>query len=148
MAKINGNDFVITAATSDGGMQEMFLHSNTASLEYTKTVIETTTKDSNSIATYIPGRNSYTMSVDGLLDYAGGDTANTRDTAEVFDLIQQVDTILFWAMTGDSTSGTGKITYSGQAILTSHSQSGGSDETAAWSASLQGSGAITKTVAT
>lgn len=145
MGKINGNDFVITAATTDGGTQNMFLHANSGTYESTNAVIEATTKDSNSQAEFISGRLSRTISVDGLLDYSG-DTMNTLNTVELRDL-HEAGSTFFWAMSGDDTDGTGKVTYSGSAISTSYSETGNSDEVAAYSMSFQVTGVVTKTVA-
>lgn len=144
--KINGNDFVITAAQTADGTQETFLHSNTASLEFTDAVIDVTTKDSDSSSEFLSGRATYTISLDGLMDYST-DTASTWNTVDLFDYVQAGSTF-YWSMSGDDRAGTGRTTYSGQAIATSFSQSGGSDEAAAYSLALQGTGLITKTIAT
>lgn len=145
MAKINGNDFVITAAATSSGTQETFLHATSGTLDFTDAVIETTSKDSNSFSEFLTGRKNYTISVDGLMDYTLA-TANTMNTVDLFDMVQAGSTF-FWAMSGDLTEGSGKVTYSGSAIATSFNQTGGSDETATYSISLQGTGTITKTVA-
>ena len=212
MAVINGNDFVVTGALTSSGTQQTFLHANTSTIDHTDAVIEATTKDSDSTAEYISGRKTYTISVDGLLDYSGtgtspqsqtfsgngtltaftltntpltgtitvtvGGVATTAftvagsvitfssapaagtdnivvayssnlvglDTVELFDVAQAGSTI-FWAASGDDRTGTGRVTYSGQALITSYSQSGGSDEVASYSMSLQGTGVITKATA-
>ncbi len=144
MAKINGNDFVITGATTSSGSQQTYLHATSSSIDYTDAVIETTSKDSNSVAEFLSGRKTYTITVDGLIDYST-DSATSLNTVELFDLVQSGGS-LFWAASGDETVGTGKVTYSGEALITSFNQTGGSDETATYSLSLQGTGVITKTV--
>lgn len=145
MARINGNDFVITAASTASGTQEMFLHATSGTIDHTDAVIETTSKDSNSNAEFLTGRKNYTISVDGLIDYSST-TANTMNSVDIWDAVQAGSTF-FWAASGDTTEGSGKVTYSGSAIATSFSQAGGADEVATYSLSLQGTGTITKTVA-
>ena len=145
MAKIQGNDFVVTGAITEAGTQELFLHANSCSIDHTNAVIDVTTRDNDSASEYLSGRTSYTLSVDGVIDYDDASTASLN-SVELFDLAQTGATI-FWVSSGSQIVGTGRVTYSGQAIITSFSQTGASDETATYSMSLQGTGLITKTTA-
>ena len=146
MPRINGNDFVITAATSAAGTQEMFLHATSGTWDWTDAVIETTSKDSNSKAEFISGRQTGTIAIDGLIDYSTA-TANTMNTVDIFDRYYDGD-IFHCVISGDDTTGTGRVTYSAQVLLTSLSQTGGSDEVATYSLSGQITGEVTKTVMT
>ena len=69
MAVINGNDFVLTAASTSSGAKQVFAHAQTASISFSNSLIETTTKSSNSWMENISGRKSFTISTDGLIDY-------------------------------------------------------------------------------
>ena len=144
MAVINGNDFVLTAASTSNGSKQVFAHAQTASISFSNSLIETTTKSSNSWMENISGRKSFTISTDGLIDYL---TVATADNVVSLTDLAIAGTEIFFAITGDETVGTGKITYEGSAFIDSLEQSGGSDDVATWSLSATGNGALSKVTA-
>ena len=71
MAVLNGNDITFVAATtSTEADKDLFAHATSCTLSVSNSTIETTTKDSSSWMEIISGKKSYTISVDGLVDYA------------------------------------------------------------------------------
>ena len=144
MAVINGNDFVLSAASTSSGAKQVFAHAQTASISFSNSLIETTTKSSNSWMENISGRKSFTISTDGLIDYL---TVATSENVVGLTDLAIAGTEIFFSITGDETVGTGKITYEGSAFIDSLEQSGGSDDVATWSLSATGNGALSKVTA-
>ena len=138
---INGNDFVLTGASTSGGTKQVFAHAQTASISFSNSLIETTTKSSNSWMENISGRKSFSISTDGLIDYAT--VSNQENVVSLTDLAIN-GTEVFFTITGDPTVGSGNISYQGSGFIDSLEQTGGSDDNATWSLSITGNGALTK----
>ena len=68
MAVFNGNDLVL-AIHSTSGSEVKFAHSQSASISFSNSLIDVTTKDSSSWDEMISGRKSFTISTDGLVDF-------------------------------------------------------------------------------
>ena len=135
MAVINGNDFVIKYATTEAGTKLVFGHAQSASISFSNSLIETTTKDSASWMENITGKKSFTISTDGLIDYA---VVATENNFEDFADTAIAGTKVFF------TIGTGDGTYEGEAFIDSFEGSGGTDDVATYSVSLTGTGALAK----
>ena len=149
MAVINGNDFVLTGIGTSGGTKQVFAHAQTASIDFSNALIETTTKSSNSWAEFISGRKGFTISTDGLIDYATVATALNVVTLTDMAIQDGSNTgEIFFTITGDTVEGTGNISYQGSARIDSLNQTGGTDDVATWSLSATGNGALTKVIAT
>ena len=141
---INGNDFVLTTASTSGGTKQVHAHAQTASISFSNSLTESTTKSSNSWMENISGRKSFTLSTDGLIDYAT--VAESENIVSLTNLAI-AGTEVFFTVTGDPTVGTGNISYQGSGFIDSLEQSGGSDDVATWSLSITGNGALTEVIA-
>ena len=143
--RINGNDLKLYIATSDTrastttgaqGERIPFAHAQTVSLDFSNSVIDITTKDSNSWREIISGQKSFTLSTDGLLDMFTGTSTTVRNT----------DDINMYAINGTTLYfdfGVGNARFSGQGVISSLSQSGGTDDAATYSVTIDGSGELT-----
>ena len=135
MAVINGNDFTIKYATTESGTKDVFAHAQSASISFSNSLIETTTKDSSSWMENISGKKSFTLSTDGLIDYS---TVTNANNFEEFADVAIAGTLVYF------TIGTTDGTYEGQAYIDSFEGSGGTDDVATYSCSLTGTGALAK----
>lgn len=133
MAIANSNSLRILAIDSESGTKIPIAHAQTASLSFSNSLIDVTTKSSNAFATKISGQRSYSLSTDGLLDFAmvEGQTAHT--------------VIGTWAIAGTLVYfdfGIGNIAYVGQGFISSYEQSGGTDDAPTFSISIESSGSL------
>ena len=126
---------MIKYATSDSATKEVFAHAQSASLSFSNSLIETTTKDSSSWTEMISGKKSFTISTDGLIDYASiTDEQNFEDFAD----IAIAGTKIYF------TIGNGSDTYEGEGFIESFEANGGTDDVATYSCSVSGTGALSK----
>ena len=150
MAILNANDLRLFAIDGDGtGTRIQMAHSQTVSLDISNSLIDITTKDSNSWMDKISGQRSFSVSADGLLDY--GTTSGQNNTITIADYAV-AGTELFFSFGIDSNTGTpgtpdrqpetGDILYRGSGFLSSFGQSGGTDDAPTYSISLDGDGAL------
>ncbi len=135
MATFNGNDFVIKYATSDSGTKQVFAHAQSASVSFSNSLIDVTTKDSDSWSEMISGQKSFTLSTDGLIDYAA---VTDAENFESFADTAIAGTKIFF------TVGDGTDTYAGEGFIDSFEASGGTDDVATYSCSITGTGALAK----
>lgn len=135
MATFKGNDFVIKYATTDSGTKQVFAHAQSASLSFSNSLIETTTKDSDSWTEMISGKKSFSLSTDGLIDYA---TIADKHNFEAFADVAIAGTKIFF------TVGNGSDTYEGEGFIESFEANGGTDDVATYSCSISGTGELTK----
>lgn len=72
MAIVNANQLVLRASTTapSNALSPAVAHAQNASLSFSNSLIDTTTKSSNSWMQKISGQRSFSLSADGLLDYA------------------------------------------------------------------------------
>ena len=148
MALINGNQLKLyvgsdatRASTTTGAAGERipFAHSQSVSLDISNSLIDVTTKDSNSWAEKISGQRSFTLSADGLVDdYT---TATTeRDLPKIGSYVigdGSGSTQIYFEF------GVGDARYVGKGFISSFSQSGGTDDAPTYSISVDGNGALT-----
>lgn len=135
MAKINGNDLVIKFASTEMGTKNVFAHAQNATLSFSNSLIETTTKASSSWMENLAGKKSFTLSTDGLIDYAS--VANAQNF-EAFVDIAIAGTLIYF------TFGAGNDTYDGSGYIDSFSANGPTDDAASYSVSITGTGTLTK----
>ena len=145
MPRINGNDLKLYIATDEtrvtstsgaAGERIPFAHAQTVTLDFSNSVIDVTTKDSNSWRQIISGQKSFTLSTDGLLDNFLQTATDVRNT----------DDINMYAINGTTLYfdfGVGNARFSGQGVISSLSQSGGTDDAATYSVTIDGSGELT-----
>ena len=133
MAIVNANGLRLLAINSSSGTKIPFAHAQTASLSFSNSLIDTTTKSSNSWMEKISGQKSFSVSTDGLLDY--GTTAGENSTV----------TIGGWAIAGEQVYfdfAIGTVGYRGSGFISSVEQSGGTDDAPTYSISIEGTGAL------
>jgi len=132
MALINGTNLVIKV----GGVP--LLRATTASLEISVDMPDATTKDSAGWAEFFAGVRSWTLSSDGLVNYA-----NSLNGVETDELVGML--IARTAVTVEfATSTTGDMELSGSAFVTSISQTADMESPSGYSVSFQGTGALTQ----
>jgi len=131
MALINGTNLVIKV----GGVP--ILKATTASLEMSVDMPDATTKDSAGWAEFFAGVRSWTLSSDGLIDYA---TSASVETDELVAMLIARSTV---AVTF-GTSTTGDMLLSGNAYVSSISQTADMESPSGFSVSFQGTGALTQ----
>ena len=137
MATFNGNDLVLAIGTA--GSEVKFAHAQSASISFSNSLIDTTTKDSASWEEMISGRKSFTISTDGLSDFedvTGGGVAKFSDTA-----LMGTEVNFTFERTATSTSGS-LTGWTGKAFIESFEVSAGSDEAVTYSVSLKGNGQL------
>lgn len=131
MALINGTNLVIKV----GGVP--ILKATTASLELSVDMPDATTKDSAGWAEFFAGVRSWTLSSDGLIDYA---TSANVETDELVAMLIARSTVS--VSFGTSTSG--DMLLSGNAYVSSISQTADMESPSGFSVSFQGTGALTQ----
>ena len=144
MALVNGNNLRVYAIDGDGtGTRIQLAHSQTVTLDISNSLIDITTKDSNSWMEKLSGQRSFSLSADGILDY---DTTGTHDTVALADFaIAGTELYFSFGITEDGTLSTGDVVYTGSGFVSSFGQSGGTDDAPTFSLSLDSNGALTKT---
>jgi len=113
------------------------------SLSLNVETIDITTKDSAGFRELLGGVRSGSISVSGLVDYLDASNKDVTDLWTAWEARTAV-TVKF----SKATEVTGDLSFSAQAIITSLEQSGGTEDTATYSATFELTGAITDTVAT
>lgn len=131
MALINGTNLVIKI---DGNP---ILKATTASLEMSVDMPDATTKDSAGWAEFFAGVRSWTLSSDGLIDYASSGSVETDELVTL--LINRTAVAVEFA-----TSTAGDMKLSGNAFITSISQTADMESPSGFSVSFQGTGALTQ----
>ena len=135
MALINGTNLVIKIGTPGSGVPIM--KATTASLELSVDMPDATTKDSQGWAEFFAGVRSFTLSTDGLIDYA---TSASVETDELVNML--ITRSAVGIEFGTSTTGDMKLT--GMAYVSSISQTADMESPSGFSVTFQGTGALTK----
>jgi predicted secreted protein len=133
MALINGTNLTIKV----GNPGVALLKATTASLELSVDLPDATTKDSAGWSEFFAGVRSFTLSSDGLVDYA---TDAKVETDELVTLLINRTAVLVEFSTATS----GDMKLSGSAFITSISQTADMESPAGFSVSFQGTGALTQ----
>ena len=144
MALVNGNNLRLYAIDGDGtGTRIQLAHSQTVNLDISNSLIDITTKDSNSWMEKLSGQRSFSVSTDGLLDY---DTTGTHDGPALADFaIAGTELHFSFGITVGGTLSTGDVVYTGSGFVSSFNQSGGTDDSPTYSISIDSNGALTRT---
>lgn len=133
MALINGTNLVVKV----GG--NALLKATTASLEMSVDMPDATTKDSAGWAEFFAGVRSFTVSSDGLIDYAVGTPVSTDELVTM--LINRTTVVLTF-----STFASGDMLLTGNAYVSSISQTADMESPSGFSVTFQGTGALVKTM--
>ena len=134
MALINGTNLTIKIGTPPG---VALLKATTASLELSVDLPDATTKDSAGWSEFFAGVRSWTLSSDGLIDYATDAKIETDELVAL--LIARAAVIVEF-----STATSGDMKLTGSAYITSISQTADMESPAGFSVSFQGTGALTQ----
>jgi len=133
MAFVHGKDSVFKLDNSGGSLTDISSYVNNVDFPETSDVSETTTLGADN-KTYIAGLKDTTIGLSGLWD-------STAD-AILGAVVGQSATLSFeYSPEG---TGSGKVKYTGEAILTSYAISSPVGDVVGYSADMQVSGAITR----
>lgn len=133
MALINGTNLVIKV----GG--NPIMKATTASLELSVDMPDATTKDSQGWAEFFAGVRSFTLSTDGLIDYA---TASSVQINELVTMLINRTAVAMVFTTGT----TGDAQLAGNVYVSSISQTADMESPSGFSVTFQGTGALTQTI--
>jgi predicted secreted protein len=134
MGLVKGTDLRIFVGT------KKIANETTCSIDLSTSMIETSSKDSGSWATQIPGRKAWSISATIQVDYADGGANYTYDELLTAWLDQTELDVSFKTATVADTTLTGK------AYVESKPVQAGDQEIATVEITLQGTGALTKNV--
>ena len=141
MAVFNGNDLVLAIHNTASTVK--FAHAQSASISFSNSLLDATTKDSNSWEEMISGRKSFSISADGLVDF--DDVASATSTEGFADFAIAGTQVFFTFERGATGLSSGDMTgWEGSAFIESFEVSAGSDEVATYTVSLKGTGALAK----
>lgn len=133
MAFTHGKDSVFKLDNASGSLTDISTYVNNVDFPETADVSETTTLGADN-KTYIAGLKDATISLSGLWDA-------TADA--IFGAVVGQSATLSYEYIPEGTA-TGKIKYTGEAILTSYAISSPVGDAVGYSADLQVSGAVTR----
>ena len=140
MAIFNGTDLVLKVSPSDGVADVKLMHSQTVSLSINVDTIDISTKDSSGFRDLIGGQKSFSLSADGLMDFAG--VAGDTEPDELFTQAMNRTAVTF--IFGLASPTTGMYTYSGSGFIPSMEYSAGTEDAPTYSVSIEGSGTLTQ----
>jgi TP901-1 family phage major tail protein len=112
------------------------------SLSLNMETIDITTKDSAGYRELLGGLKSGSISCSGLIDYLD---ASNKDITDLWTAWENRDTLTLKFSKANETAG--ELSFSASGFITSLEQSGGTEDTATYSATFELTGAITDTVA-
>jgi len=136
MAIFNGTDLGVYIGTT------LIAAATDVSLTLNAETIDITTKDSAAFRELLPGVRSGSISVSGLIDYVDASNKDFIDLYAAWET-RAVLSLKF----SKATLATGEASFAASAFITSLEQSGGTEDTASYSATFELTGAIDETVA-
>lgn len=136
MAIFNGTDLGVYIGSN------LIAAATDVSLTLNAETIDITTKDSSRFRELLPGLRSGSMSVSGLIDYVD---ASNQDFLNLYDAWEAGTSLTL--KFSRSTLATGEASFAASGFITSLEQSGGTEDTASYSATFELTGAIDETVA-
>lgn len=113
--------------------------SRSLSISISANMIELSNKDDGGWMKQKPGKKSFTMSLDGVVDFTD---INGRQAIEDA-LLAGTELAFVW---GPATPTTGDLTFTGSILTESVELTAPDDEAAGYSISFQGTGTLTKTI--
>ncbi len=147
MAVFNGNDLVLAVHTTDGS-EVKFAHAQSASISFSNSLIDVTTKDSNSWDEMISGRKSFSISADGLVDFEAVTSAVATLVSATVDGFANYaiegSEVFFEFERSTATSGAA-LGFSGSGFIESFEITAPTDDVSTNSVSIKGSGALVPT---
>lgn len=142
MAVVNANNLVIGLATTESttSLYDPIAHAQNASLSFSNALIDTTTKSSNSWMEKISGQRSFTLSSDGLVDYAAAtgmtDVVGGGGAGTISNIALAGTNVFFQFRIG-------MVGYRGNGFISAFEQSGGTDDAPTFSVTIEGNGELT-----
>jgi len=147
MAIINGTDLKVY----DSSTNILIAFAQSASITINMDTRDISNKESGGFAESLEGQRNFEVSVDGA--YAWTNAAGSALTNGSDDLVLKYmldagsnTREAFTLRRGNTAGATGDTYYQGSAFLTSFSATGGTEDTATYSMTFTGTGAITQTV--
>ena len=140
MAIFNGTDLILTVSPSSGGSNAKLMHATSCSLSVNVDAIDTSTKDSAGFRDIIGGQKAFSLSADGLMDFAG--VAADTEPDELFTQMMARTSVTF--VFGLASPASGDYTYSGSGFITSLEMTGGVEDAPTYSVSIEGTGTLTQ----
>ena len=142
MAILNGTELKIYSS----GTTNLVAFAQNCTLTVNNTTREITNKESAGYKEVLESLRDWSIDVDGA--YAWTNSSASPLTDGVDDLIQTnilANRLQFDVIFGDTAS-TSDVSYAGKVYITSASMTGGTEDTATYSLTLEGTGALTQTV--
>lgn len=142
MAILNGTELKIYSS----GTTNLVAFAQNCTLTVNNTTREITNKESAGYKEVLESLRDWSIDVDGA--YAWTDASGTALTDGADDLIETnilANRLQFDVIFGDTAS-TSDVSYAGKVYITSASMTGGTEDTATYSLTLEGTGALTQTV--
>ena len=142
MAILNGTEIKVYSASTNN----LVAFAQNCTLNVNHSPREITNKESGGYKEILEGLRDFSIDIDGA--YAWTNAGGTALTDGVDDVLEtnvlnarQAVTFIF----GDTAS-TSDISYSGSGFITSVSLTGGTEDTATYSMSIEGTGVLTQTI--
>lgn len=125
-------------------------YATSGSLELSRETIDATTKDNDGAKTIILGGQGWTMNVDGLISYSvlnSDDTANANaeSALDLFDAWNNKTKLTLAWTTGQADGTDQDYMYTGDAFVSSYTETAGVNDVATFSVTFESTGDITKT---
>ena len=142
MAILNGTELKIYSS----GTTNLVAFAQNCTLTVNNTTREITNKESAGYKEVLESLRDWSIDVDGA--YAWTNASGTALTDGVDDLIQTnilANRLQFDVIFGDTQS-TSDISYAGKVYITSASMTGGTEDSATFSLTLEGTGALSQTI--
>ena len=137
MAIFNGTDLILKVSPSNGGTAVKLMHSQTVSLSVNTDTIDISTKDSAGFRDLIGGQKSFSLSADGLMDFATGGSDTELD--ELFTQMLARTAVTFVFGIADASA----YNMSGSGFITSIEVTGGTEDAPTYSVAIEGTGTLT-----
>lgn len=137
MAIFNGTDLILKVSPSQGGTDVKLMHSTSVSLSVNVDTIDVSTKDSAGFRDIIGGQKSFSLSADGLMDFATGGSDTEVD--ELFTQMLGRTPVTFIFGIADPSA----YNMSGSGFITSIEVTGGVEDAPTYSVSIEGTDTLT-----
>lgn len=137
--KVTGKNVVVLI--DDGGTNKLYACATSATLNLVTEVIETSEQGSGKFATFLPTKNSFTGSLEGVTTLGEVSMLSLKDLRQ-----KQIDQIVLTVIF-QRTSGTDVYSNTGKFIITGSSDTGNFNEMNLFTIELQGTGPLSQDIA-
>ena len=137
MAIFNGTKLGVYIQAGSPAVDTLIAAATDCSLSLNMETIDITTKDSTGFRELLGGLRSGSVSVSGLIDYQDASNNDVTDLYSAFKLRSELTLVFSTGVTGDQK-------YTANAYMTSLEQSGGTEDTATYSATFELTGIISE----